>query len=428
MQIERLTMTNFKGFIECSLNFDAEFNLLVGENGAGKTSVLDALSVAAGSWLLGLRGYDTRHIRPSDVRLAARRYDGEIRFEEQFPVEVRAAGCVAGRRIEWARRLNIPGGRTTFGDAAEIKSAASKADAAVREGHTTTLPLISYYGTGRLWMEPKDVKRESSVKSPDRLESQRKLSRLEGYRNSVDPRLSVRDIVEWIARQSWASYQQGRDTPVFSAVKKAVLGCVDGAEDVYFDPSRGEVILDIRRQGAQPFVNLSDGQRVIFGMVGDLAQKAAKLNPHLGDEALNLTPGVVFIDELDLHLHPKWQRRVVGDLRRTFPRIQFFATTHSPQIIGEVLPRQVILLSRSTPPETASESLGRDSGWILRHLMDASDRTRDLADELKKAEALIDSAEFEDARRLINLLRERYGSDPALVDMEAAIARWELER
>jgi len=83
----------------------------------------------------------------------------------------------------------------------------------------------------------------------------------------------------------------------------------------------------------QPFMNLSDGQRCMLAVVGDLAQKAATLNPHLGEGVLVQTPGVVLIDELDLHLHPTWQRHVIEDLRATFPRIQFVCTTHSPFLI-----------------------------------------------------------------------------------------------
>ena len=87
------------------------------------------------------------------------------------------------------------------------------------------------------------------------------------------------------------------------------------------------------RGEAQPFFNLSDGQRSMLALVGDLAQKAATLNPHLGADALAQTPGLVLIDELDLHLHPTWQRHVIEDLRTTFPLVQFICTTHSPFLI-----------------------------------------------------------------------------------------------
>ncbi len=59
------------------------------------------------------------------------------------------------------------------------------------------------------------------------------------------------------------------------------------------------------------------------------------LNPHLREDVLGKTQGIVLIDELDLHLHPEWQKRIVSVLRTTFPSIQFIATTHSPFLIQE---------------------------------------------------------------------------------------------
>ena len=101
-------------------------------------------------------------------------------------------------------------------------------------------------------------------------------------------------------------------------------------------------------------------------MVADIARRACLLNPHLGGAVLEETPGIVLIDELDLHLHPKWQRRIIGDLRRTFPKIQFIATTHSPQLIGQVKPDEILLLDAEETEETRhpGQSYGMDSNWI----------------------------------------------------------------
>ena len=86
-----------------------------------------------------------------------------------------------------------------------------------------------------------------------------------------------------------------------------------------------------------------------MAMAGDIAQKAATLNPSLGADALRETPGVVLIDELDLHLHPVWQRRVIEDLRTTFPRIQFFASTHSPFLIQSLRSGEELLMLDGEP-------------------------------------------------------------------------------
>lgn len=356
MHIDRLHVKNFKGFQDKEFSLHPQFNLIVGVNGTGKTSVLDALSIAVGSWFLGIRGYDTRPIRPQEVFLAnfeeeSIHDDGrrtfDIRWESQYPCSVEAVGEVLGNNVSWLRSLNTPGGRTTYGEAAQLKNLAANANASVRSGGEVLLPLISYYGTGRLWDVPRE---QAQVKDEKAITRKEALSRFAGYRNSIDPRLSVAELVRWIARQSWISFQQGsQPSSLYEMVRNAIVSCIEGATHLYFDARFGEVIVEMAQQGTQPFNNLSDGQRCMLAMVGDMAQKAAVLNPHLGDKALDETPGVVLIDELDLHLHPKWQRRIIEDLRRTFPKIQFVATSHSPFLIQSLRSGEELIMLDGQP-------------------------------------------------------------------------------
>ena len=355
MKIDRLLVKNFKGFDAKEFTFHPEFNLIVGKNGTGKTSALDALSVAVGSWFLGVRGADTRHIRPNEVLLGDFEHEEideegnrhfSVQWERLYPCEVTAHGQVQERRISWSRSLNSPSGRTTYGNAASIKQIATEADNAVRKGQEILLPLVSYYGTGRLWQEPREA---FTVSDPMKVASKEEQSRLAGYWNSVDPRLSVSQLTRWIARQSWITYQQqNRVPPVFSAVKEALVSCVEEAQSLYFDATLGEVVVEFS-VGTQPFSNLSDGQRCMLAMVGDIAHKAAKLNPQLGSQVLQETNGVVLIDELDLHLHPRWQRRAIEDLRRTFPKIQFICTTHSPFLIQSLRSGEELIMLDGQP-------------------------------------------------------------------------------
>ena len=165
MRIDHLTIKNFKGFVAGEFSFHPQFNLVVGVNGTGKTSLLDALSIAVGSWFLGIRGYDTRHIRPQEVSLTCFKLETEdsdpsrpstVMCEPQYPCVVEATGEVLGNQLSWVRTLNTPGGRTTYVDARNIKELAAKADQKARTGGTVLLPVISYYGTGRLWDTPRE--------------------------------------------------------------------------------------------------------------------------------------------------------------------------------------------------------------------------------------------------------------------------------
>lgn len=430
MRIDHLIIKNFKGFKENEFLFHPEFNLIVGDNGTGKTSLLDALSIAVGSWFLGFGDCDTRPIRSHEVRLM--RFDvrhpegnehsrSDTRWERQYPCSAEASGKVLGKSLSWLRSRNTMAGKTTSGKAKRIRELAKITDDMIRSGGEVCLPVIAYYGTGRLWNVPRE---QAQVRDEKKITQKGSLSRLAGYQYSLDPHLSPAKLVRWIAHQYWIAFQQnGQPSPLFQAVQSAVIGCTEGAENLYFDAALGEVVVEMSGQGAQTFNNLSDGQRCMLAMVGDIAQKAAILNPHLGSRVLREIPGIVLIDELDLHLHPIWQRRVIDDLRRTFPKIQFFATTHSPQLIGQIKLGEIIHLD-AEPNQRPGQSYGMDSNWILRHIMGSEDRDPAISDRLDRIFEDIEESEFAQAEEAIKTLRSEIGEHPDLVEAEALISRY----
>ena len=153
-------------------------------------------------------------------------------------------------------------------------------------------------------------------------------------------------LVRWFKRMTFASLQKGKTLAGLEAVKAAVANCMEKWDDIHYDVLEDELLVTFQNGRVLPFRMLSDGIRNMVAMVQDMAYRAVVLNPHLGKQAIN-TPGVVLIDEIDLHLHPKWLRHIVGDLRNAFPNIQFIATTHSPFIIQSMLPGEVIDLNEN---------------------------------------------------------------------------------
>ncbi len=170
---------------------------------------------------------------------------------------------------------------------------------------------------------------------------------------------------------------------------------------------------------------MSDGQRALIGMVADIARRACVLR---GDETdidvLTQTTGIVLIDELDLHLHPKWQRHIVGALKRIFPKIQFFATTHSPQVIGEARPEEIVLLTPEGQKRPIG-SYGMDSNWVLECVMEAEGRDPAIARRIKQLFDAIDDDRLQDARDMIASLRADIGEAPDIVGAESYL--WRIE-
>ena len=170
---------------------------------------------------------------------------------------------------------------------------------------------------------------------------------------------------------------------------------------------------------------LSDGERGLLALVFDLARRLSLANPKL-DDPLRDGKAVVLIDELDLHLHPGWQRAVIEKLTTTFPNCQFIATTHSPQLIGEVSPDNIILLERGQPPYRPDQSLGMDSNWILRHLMDTNERDSKTEQELSRIAGSIEDEQYDKATAAIETLRTALGEFPELIRLQTRIDRIRL--
>ena len=410
MRIDRLKLQNFNGFESCEIAFDPHFNLLVGDNGSGKTSVLDALTILLASWVNGIDGNEKGGgISPGYIRAVPHSYRDSPSFERQLPVRIEATGLVQGSQLDWARQRNRLQGGTSYLEARGMPEAAKKAANAVRDGLPVTLPLIESYGAERLWDESsaRGSRRKSETKNG-------KPSRLDGYKDCLDFGIQETVLVDWIRAQVLDGFQSGNKTIALRVAERAITACVEGAKALTYSGEEKDLAFDLEPFGRQLLSNLSHGQRIMATMVGELARRATRLNPHLGEEVLEKTPGVVLIDELDLHLHPKWQRRIIRDLKRTFPLVQFIATTHSPQLIGEALPREIRILTDGkayTPPR----SFGLDSSRVLEEIQEAPQRNVGVESLIHKIALAIDEDKFDEARGLIGNLQEQVGSDDAEV-------------
>lgn len=367
MRIHRLTLTNFKAFEGREFTFDPSFNLLVGDNGTGKTSVLDGLAVALSVWLVeppeASLINSRRNIRPGEIRLEPVGRGDRIQFRQHRPVRVEAVGDLGGvREVRWVRQIRKTGTRTTNADARQALRIIQRLYQQDEEGKATSLPVLANYGAGRTWLPSNERRRLPPGTHPS--------SRWEAFYDCFSERIRASDLQEWFRRETTAAGARGgRMRPGFEAVRRAVLRCLPGASAAWYDPDRADVIATIDGVPT-PFSNFSAGQRTLLSVVADIAIRAVTQNAHLlpddeleGDvdtlpAVLAETPGVVLIDELDVHLHPKWQRRIQDDLTRTFPRIQFVCASHSPFLIQALRPGQLLPLQElPAPVEYSGEPL-----------------------------------------------------------------------
>lgn len=335
MKIETITIKNFKGIEELTLDLNSQLNVLIGDNGSGKTAVLDAILTSAGSLFIGVRDVSTKTINNHEI--------GFRNEEYQFPVEIISHGIINKRKTRWSRERNSRSGSTTTKNAGEINAIGWELDQSVRKGENIKLPLISYFSTGRLFLIAQD--RKSKSKQLDK--PKEPASRFRGYSEAFDAKSNFKRFTEWFRLKEISQIQRNDRDVHLSVVKNAILTSLPDCKKIYYDfnpdTSMG-LVIELNDGRTLPFNYLSDGVRSFFAMIADLAHRCVLLNPFLEDNALKETEGIVLIDELDLHLHPAWQKIVLKSLLNTFPKIQFIVTTHSPFIIQETETGQLFLL------------------------------------------------------------------------------------
>ncbi len=336
MRIDRLKLKNFRCYDELDIDFDPKLTVIVGENGKGKTAVFDALAIALEPYLRAF-AVPGRTILPKDVRrVPVYGKDGKHieRMESKYPVEVRLEGEALGRKLSCTRVLSAEGELQE--DACDLLDNGAELRQAAARHEQVLFPAFAYYGTSRIWVD------SSLMAHYDKSLEAREV----GYEECLEPSSSYNTFGKWfehVSRCALEESQQGeRDIQRNLLIKKAIQQAVDacmssmGLHDLYYNfklktfvvshPVTGEMVVD----------DLSDGFRSVLSMVADLAYRMVRLNPHLGERAVVDTPGLVLIDEIDMHLHPLWQQTVLLDLQKAFPLVQFVVTTHSPQVLGSV--------------------------------------------------------------------------------------------
>jgi predicted ATP-binding protein involved in virulence len=210
-------------------------------------------------------------------------------------------------------------------------------------------------------------------------------------------------------------------------VNAALTQAVEGAKGLKYDLKQKSLLVEWADELRDPtaFENLSDGQRAVIGLVSDIACRICLLNPHLGLQVVQQTPGVVLIDELDMHLHPKWQRILTSGLKRAFPTVQFIVASHSPQVLGELQPEEIIVLR----PEGISHpqvSYGLDSSAVLEEIMGANARTASVEVQLSQLFSYLEQGSLDSARNLLGQLKSTAPGIPELAGAEALLKRKEV--
>ena len=434
MKLKSIKISNYRCFKEAEIDFDDHITLVVGKNGAGKTAILDAVAVSVSTFLLGIDGGASRSILKDDARYEFHDLNGTIDPQHQFPVSIESTGdCLNRQNVKWIRSLNSESGKTTIKDAGELTGLAKKAQNQIMIGNKSlVLPLISYYGTGRLYAQKKEKRN---------LKSLTEFKRQVGYVDCMAAESNEKLMLNWFQTQTMKSLQEQQKTGILDrplllkTVEKAICRSferISGARNtrLIFDLDTHRLVLEFETAdgNAQKFAmdEMSDGYKNTLSMIGDIAYRMAVLNPTLGDQVLEKTPGIVLIDEIDLHLHPQWQQTILSDLHAICPEVQFIVSSHAPAVINSVPREQIRILDHGEIYMPAAQTYGRDANSILREVMNVSERPADIKQRMDLFYAYMDENNYKKADKVLSEIEAIVGTtDP---DIAAARTSLDLER
>ncbi|MBI6845662.1 ATP-binding protein [Pseudomonas syringae pv. tomato] len=419
MRLDHLHLQNFRCYEDAHFDFQPGFNLVVGVNGSGKTSLL--LGVAECLIPYGnAMGQGQEILSKEDVRFVIDRHEGRSRFERKFPVFIRADGDIFDLPNWRAVRLLEPWeGGVDPSSLSHLSAVLARNNA----GEQIDFPVLAFYRANRRW---------SSARISAEFAAQQRTSRFDGYANWFDAVADLRDFESWLIARTLERLQDRLDsTPTVERedelewVNRAIRLAIPDAHDLRYDLRLQSLLVDMGEGNAVPFHELSDGQRSLIALIADIARRMCVLNPHIGKDVLANTGGIVIIDELDIHLHPAWQRNIAPTLKKAFPKVQFIATSHSPQVIGSLQPGEVILLKNGDSSHPRA-TYGLDSSTILEEVMGVPQREPEIEVLLDELFSTLENNELEKARLQLDALKKKAPDLPEFAGAEALLKRKEL--
>jgi predicted ATP-binding protein involved in virulence len=460
MKLSKIEITNFRCFETLTIPLRPDINVFVGVNAAGKTTILDALAIALYDVIAAGGGKQRRTdqgvtLRPTDIHIAPGAEEAMtgrrdfVQFRAQvsdyynisdFPTMTPSG---ESRLIEWTSHIQYrpPNAFSYAKSESEQLNDIYRYFAAlwqeIRRSDARALiplPVVAYYRASR--------RLSSMPKMGDIFSLQ--MERQDAYQNALNAGADYRAMTQWFylrENQELRERMQLRgdrdfEFPDLRAVRRALKRNLEHVNRIFFDdtpPSlKVEFIGADDTQNVLELEQLSDGYRNLLAVVLDFARRLALAHPGW-DNPLE-APGILLIDEMELHLHPGWQQVVIPNLREAFPNTQLIVTTHSPQVLTTVRKEQVhFLTARHTLEPLPAEigTYGSESAFVLETVFGIHTRPQNIetVTDLNTYLQLIEQKQHAtpEAQALRAKLEAALGTaDPGLVRADMRIRQLEI--
>ena len=405
MRVARLKLANVRAIEAAEFNFRPGFNLVVGINGVGKTTVLQTLAVFLFNFVKyanRLRG-NAVLLNTIDIRM------GTDALSAECEIESGEGSARYGYVLHKSRESTVPRKDKAGMPREQTRDTPERAEL-IGEGSPVVAtgdepggrPFAILFSTNRS---------VPSERAPAKSAAAGGLSAAFSGALAGRRELRLAEFEAWMRVQEALSSERPAAKRVLAAFESAVTQFLPGYRNLRpgGESITGSSLLIDHGTATLPVEQLSDGERGVLAMVLDLTRRLAQANPAMDNPAAE-AEAVVLIDEIELHLHPEWQRRIVENLIKTFPKCQFIATTHSPQVIGEVEHDRIHIMADGEV-YSPTYSFGVDSSRVLEEIMGTDPRTRKVKDLLSEISRTIGDDSYDDVRALLADLAKHLGED-----------------
>lgn len=431
MKIHHLSIANFRSFKQIELTFEPDVTLIAGINGVGKSAILQALATLFSQALpeftpsaakpFFFTDDDIHHGKPSLEISLSFTVDGQRCYGNIY--RVRGSDEVEIWNRFWLNE-HTSSQQHTFSEMLTRDIEADSNDFEHMLGELKAKPyqpIVIYFSPRRQLSGP-----------PKALPGLLKPFEIANAYDSalLDREVGLQEFTNWFSVEAGGSSVHQHRRAILDKMTEAVVTLMPDFDKLILSSSQGLRFV-MEKSGTPLAMNqLSDGERGLLAMVFDITCRLCIANPGL-DDPITEGAGIILIDEIELHLHPKWQRQVLRRLSNTFKNCQFIVTSHSPQVIGQLHPRCLRVLEWSDEkdriiPHTVAQSFGMDSNWVLRNIMGSLARDYETEQRLSAVYDKTDEEDISNARNLLMNIEKDIGLFPELQEAKSYIDRLEM--
>ncbi|OQY33158.1 MAG: hypothetical protein B6241_08625 [Spirochaetaceae bacterium 4572_59] len=420
MIISKLALRNFRGIHDLDVNLNKQLNVICGINGVGKSSILDAIAIQL-SWIVARIRTGKSPGRPIS--------EHDVKNDEPYSkteLFIKDDGYSYSGKLVKYKKGRLGDEKSSMID---FSNCAKRIRQEITDNENTSIPVFIYYSTNRV---VNDI--------PLRIRGKHEFNLLETYDGSLESGVNFRSFFEWYRNREDLENENFREMTKeikssqynpssfndkqLETVRKAISS-ISGFSGI--SVNRNPLRMEVSKNGEKLRVDqLSDGEKCLLAMAGDLARRLSIANPSLSNPLEG--EGIVLIDEIDLHLHPQWQKKIILKLMQTFSNIQFIVSTHSPQVLSEVEGNNIYSLyldkQKNISCYKPDQAIGLTSSEILEILMETNSINELVKREIDEIFNLIDTDKFIIAKDYIAAFIKKYGSVPDISRAEALITMY----